>query len=148
MRLANGQRAHAGQRTIPLPKPSSQFRGVDRSHRDSGSDTEVSGLCGRLRGDWDQRWVFTLEIRPTAIGNQRFVRRLPLLSRDEIGRSACYPNHGEEAPMNGDLSLDEQREFWVQLFGVVVRREARKRRELEVALELLEDVRQTEPSQI
>ena len=46
--------------------------------------------------------------------------------------------------MNRDLSPDEQREFWVQLFAVVVRREARKRAELEVGLELLEDVRQTE----
>jgi hypothetical protein len=50
--------------------------------------------------------------------------------------------------MNRDLSPDEQREFWAQLFAVVVRRETRKHRELEVALELLEDVRQTEPSQI
>ncbi|MFY9984327.1 MAG: hypothetical protein WAM44_19380 [Chthoniobacterales bacterium] len=50
--------------------------------------------------------------------------------------------------MNEDLSPDEQREFWAQFFAVVVRREARKRRELEVALELLDDVRQTEPNQI
>jgi hypothetical protein len=50
--------------------------------------------------------------------------------------------------MNRDLSADEQREFWVQLFAVVVRHEARKRAELEVALELLEDVRQTEANQI
>lgn len=50
--------------------------------------------------------------------------------------------------MNRDLSPDEQREFWVQLFAVVVRHEARKRAELEVALELLEDVRQTEANQI
>ena len=50
--------------------------------------------------------------------------------------------------MNKDLSPDEQREFWTQLFAVVVRREARKLRELEVRLELLEDLRQTEPNQI
>jgi hypothetical protein len=50
--------------------------------------------------------------------------------------------------MNRDLSPDEQREFWAQLFAVVVRYEGRKRRELEVTLELLEDVRQTEPGQI
>jgi hypothetical protein len=50
--------------------------------------------------------------------------------------------------MNRDLSPDEQREFWVQLFAVVVRREARKRAELEVGLELMEDVRQTEANQI
>jgi hypothetical protein len=50
--------------------------------------------------------------------------------------------------MNRDLSPDEQREFWFQLFAVVVRSETRKRVELEVALELLEDVRQTEANQI
>jgi hypothetical protein len=50
--------------------------------------------------------------------------------------------------MNRDLSADEQREFWVQLFALVVRYETRKRAELEVALELLEDVRQTEANQI
>jgi hypothetical protein len=50
--------------------------------------------------------------------------------------------------MNKDLTPDEQREFWTQLFAVVVRHEARKRSELEVRLELLQDVRQTEPSQI
>ena len=121
---------------------------MDRSHRDSGSDTEVSGLSSRVRGDWNQRWVFTLEIRPTAIGNHCFVRRFSLLLRDEIRRSRCYPNCAEEAPMNEELSPDEQREFWAQLFAVVARREARKRRELEVALELLDDVRQTEPTQI
>lgn len=50
--------------------------------------------------------------------------------------------------MNRSLSPDEQREFWAQLFAVVVRYEARKQQESEVALELLEDVRQTELSQI
>ena len=50
--------------------------------------------------------------------------------------------------MNKDLTPDEQREFWAQLFAVVIRREARKRSELEVRLELLQDVRQTEASQI
>jgi hypothetical protein len=54
----------------------------------------------------------------------------------------------EQTAMNRDLSPDEQREFWAEFFAVVIRYEARKRRELEVALELLEDVRQTEPSQI
>jgi hypothetical protein len=49
--------------------------------------------------------------------------------------------------MNKDLSPDEQREFWTQLFAVVIRREARKHAELEVRLELLQDVRQIEPSQ-
>jgi hypothetical protein len=50
--------------------------------------------------------------------------------------------------MNRDLSPDEQREFWAQHFAVVVRYEARKHRESEVALELLEDVRQIETNQI
>ena len=50
--------------------------------------------------------------------------------------------------MNRDLSPDEQREFWTQLFTVVIRHEARKRAELEVRLELLRDVGQTEPSHI
>jgi hypothetical protein len=50
--------------------------------------------------------------------------------------------------MNKDLSPDEQREFWAQLFAVVVRREARKRTELEVRLEPLEDVRQIEINKI
>jgi hypothetical protein len=50
--------------------------------------------------------------------------------------------------MNKDLSPDEQREFWTQFFAVVILRETRKRAELEVRLELLEDLRQTEPSQI
>ena len=50
--------------------------------------------------------------------------------------------------MNRDLSPDEQREFWTQLFAVVIRHEARKRAELEVRLELMQDVRQTEPNQI
>lgn len=50
--------------------------------------------------------------------------------------------------MNRDLSPDEQREFWARLFAVVIRHETRKRAELEVRLELLQDVRQTEPRQI
>jgi hypothetical protein len=50
--------------------------------------------------------------------------------------------------MSKNLSPDEQREFWTQLFAVAIRRETRKRAELEVRLELLEDLRQTEPSQL
>ena len=49
--------------------------------------------------------------------------------------------------MNRNLSSDEQREFWTQLFAVVVRYEARKRAALEVKLEVLEDARETETSQ-
>ena len=50
--------------------------------------------------------------------------------------------------MNRTLSLDEQREFWAQLFGVVVRYETRKRAAGEVKLELLEDALETETNQI
>jgi hypothetical protein len=121
---------------------------VDRSHSDSGSDTKVSSLCSRLRGDRNQRWVVALSISPTAAGSHRFVRRFPFLPGDEVGPVRRYPNCVQAAPMNRDLSADEQREFWVQLFALVVRYETRKRAELEVALELLEDVRQTEANQI
>jgi hypothetical protein len=121
---------------------------VDRSHCDSGSDTKVSGLCSRLRGNRNQRWFVTLSIHPTAAGSHRFVRRFPFLPGDQIGPFRRCPNRVQEAPMNRDLSPDEQREFWFQLFAVVVRSETRKRVELEVALELLEDVRQTEANQI
>ncbi|MBV8214615.1 MAG: hypothetical protein JOZ08_15490 [Verrucomicrobia bacterium] len=50
--------------------------------------------------------------------------------------------------MNRDLSPDEQREFWAQLFAVVVRHEARKHQESEVRLEPKQDLRQTDPIQI
>jgi hypothetical protein len=49
--------------------------------------------------------------------------------------------------MNRTLSSDEQREFWAQLFAVVVGYEARKRAALEVKLELLEDALETETSE-
>jgi hypothetical protein len=50
--------------------------------------------------------------------------------------------------MNRTLTSDEQREFWAQLFAIVVRYETRKRTTQEVTLELLEDVLQTEPRQL
>lgn len=121
---------------------------MDRSYGNSGSDTKVSGLCSRLRGHRNQRWVFTLSVRPTTAGSHRFVRHFPFLPGNQIGPFRRYPNCVQQAPMNRDLSPDEQREFWVQLFAVVVRHETRKRAELEVALELLEEVRQTEANQI
>jgi hypothetical protein len=49
--------------------------------------------------------------------------------------------------MNRTLTSDEQREFWAQLFAIVVRYETRKRTTPEVTLELLEDVLETEPRQ-
>jgi hypothetical protein len=108
----------------------------------------VSRLCGWLRGDRNQRWVLTLSVRPVAVGAHRVVRGFPLLRGNQVRPVRRYPNCIEKAFMNKDLSPDEQREFWTQLFAVVIRREARKRAELEVRLELLEDLRQTEPSQI
>lgn len=72
----------------------------------------------------------------------------PLLCGDQVRSLRRYPYRIEKAAMNRELTTDEQREFWAQLFAVVVRREARKRAELEVRLELMQDVRQTEPSQI
>jgi hypothetical protein len=49
--------------------------------------------------------------------------------------------------MNRTLTSDEQREFWAQLFAIVVRYETRKRATPEVTLELLEDMLETEPRQ-
>jgi hypothetical protein len=108
----------------------------------------VSRLCSWLRGDRNQRWVLALGVRPVAVGTHRVVRGFPLLRGNQVRPVCRYPHRSEEALMNKDLSPDEQREFWTQLFAVVIRREARKRAELEVRLELLEDLRQTEPSQI
>jgi hypothetical protein len=50
--------------------------------------------------------------------------------------------------MNNNLSLEEQREFLAQLFAVVVRHDKKRRAALEVTLELLKDVHQTEPRQL
>ena len=108
----------------------------------------MSCLCSWLRGHRNQRWVLALGVRAVAVGTHRVVCGFPLHRRDEVLPVCRYPHRIEEALMNKDLSPDEQREFWTQLFAVVIRREARKRAELEVRLELLEDLRQTEPSEI
>jgi hypothetical protein len=108
----------------------------------------VSRLCGWLRGDRNQCWVLALSVRPVAVGTHRVVRGFPLLRGNQVRPLRRYPHRIEKALMNKDLSPDEQREFWTQLFAVVIRREMRKRAELEVRLELLADLRQTEPSQI
>jgi hypothetical protein len=121
---------------------------VDRSHDNPGSDTKVSCLCGWLRGNRNQCWVLALSVRPVAAGTHCFEPGLPLLRRNQVRPLCRYPDRIEKALMNKDLSPDEQRDFWTQLFAIVIRREARKRAELEVRLELLQDVRQTEPSQI
>lgn len=108
----------------------------------------MSRLYSWLRRDRNQRWVLALIVGPVAVGTHRVVRGFPLLRGNQVRPVRRYPHRIEEALMNKDLSPDEQREFWTQLFAVVVRREARKRAELEVRLELLEDLRQTEPNQI
>ena len=108
----------------------------------------MSRLCGWLRGDRKQRWVLTLSVRPVAVGTHRVVRGFPLLRWNQVRPVRRYAYRIEKALMNKDLSPEEQREFWTQLFAVVIRRETRKRAELEVRLELLQDLRQTEPSQI
>jgi len=121
---------------------------VDRSHDNPGSDTKVPRLCGGLRGDRNQRWVLALSFRPVAVSTHCLVPGFPLLRGNQVRPLRRYSYRIEKALMNKVLSPDEQREFWTQLFAVVIRREARKRAELEVRLELLQDVRQTEPRQI
>ena len=108
----------------------------------------MSCLCSWLRGDRNQRWVLALSVRPVTVGTHLVVPGFPLLRGNQVRPLFRHPYRIEKALMNKDLSPDEQREFWTQLFAVVVRREARKRRELEVRLELLQDVRQTEPNQL
>ena len=108
----------------------------------------MSCLCSWLRGNWNQRWVLALSVRAVAVGTHRVVCGFPLHRWNQVRPVCRYPYRIEKALMNKDLSPDEQREFWTQLFAVVIRRETRKRAELEVRLELLEDLRQTEPSQI
>jgi hypothetical protein len=121
---------------------------VDRSHRNPGFDTKVSCLCGWLRSDRNQRWVLVLGVRPITFGTHRVVRGFPVFRGKQVRPVCPHPFRNEKALMNKELSLDEQREFWTQLFAVVIRREARKRADFEVTLELLQDVRQTEPSQL
>ena len=108
----------------------------------------MSGLHSRLCCHWNQPRVFFLNVNPTQVGPHYLVRRFPLLSGSEIRPLSRYPHRCEEAAMNKTLSLDEEREFWAELFALAVRGEARKRAALEVRLELLEDVRQTESNQI
>jgi hypothetical protein len=108
----------------------------------------MSGLCSWLRGNRNQRGVLALRVCPIAAGNHHLVFGFLILRRNQVCPLCRHPYRIAKALMNKDLTPDEQREFWAQLFAVVVRREARKRSELEVRLELLQDVRQTEPSQI
>lgn len=121
---------------------------MDRAERDPDSHTEVSGMLSRLRVHWNQRWAFLVDPRPAAAGARNPLHRCSLLFVRQIHRSGVHPGDIKNANMNRTLSSDEQREFWAQLFAVVVRYETRKRPASEVTLELLEDVRETETSDI
>jgi len=121
---------------------------VDRAERDSDSHTEVSGMLGRLRGHWNQRWVFLVDSRPFAAGTRDSLHRRSHLFDRQVHRAGVHPGNIKNAIMNRTLSSEEQREFWAQLFAVVIRYETRKRPDLEVTLELLEDGRETETSDI
>jgi hypothetical protein len=71
-----------------------------------------------------------------------------LLFERSVHPNRGHPGNRKGALMKRTLSLDEQREFWAELFTLAVRYETRKRPALEVTLELLEDVRETETNQI
>jgi len=104
-------------------------------------------LCSRLRRNRNKRWVFhrrpssTSDVSNNRGGRLFFLRGIqePYLCRHAVG--------SEGALMSRNLSLEEQRDFWTELFAVVIRHDARKRAALEVTLELLDDVLQTEQSQ-
>jgi hypothetical protein len=119
---------------------------VDRAERDPDSHTEVSGMLSRLRGHWNQRWVVLVDPRPVAAGARNSLHRCSHLFDRQVHRAGVHPGDIKNANMNRTLSLDEQREFWAQLFAVVISYETRKHPASEVTLELLEDVRETETS--
>jgi hypothetical protein len=121
---------------------------VDRAERDPDSHTEVSGMLGRLRGHWNQRWVFLVDPRPFSAGARNSLHRCSHLFDRQVHRARLHPGDIKNATMNRTLSSEEQREFWAQLFAVVIRYETRKRLDSEVTLELLEDGRETETSDI
>jgi hypothetical protein len=121
---------------------------VDCAERDPDSHTEVSGMLSRLRVDWNQRWVFLVDPRPVAAGARDPLHRCSLVFDRQVHRSGGHTGNIKNANMNRTLSLDEQREFWAQLFAAVIRYETRKPPDSEVTLELLEDVRETETSHI
>ncbi len=121
---------------------------MDRSQRDPRPDTKVSGMLSRLRSNWHQCRVFAFDYGTPAAGAGHFVYRFPLLFKRPLHLPPDTSGDTKNTTMNRTLSSDEQREFWAQLFAVVVRYEARKRAALEVKLELLEDARETETSQV
>jgi hypothetical protein len=119
---------------------------VDRAERDPRPDTKVSGMLSRLRINWHQCRVFSFDNGKPAAGGRNRLHRCSLLFDRQIHRSGVHPGNIKNANMNRTLSSDEQREFWAQLFAVVIRYETRKRPATEVTLELLEDARETETS--
>lgn len=120
---------------------------MDRSQRDPRPDTKVSGMLSRLRSDWHQSRAFAFDYGTPAAGTGHFVYRFPLLLKRPLHLPRDTSGDTKNATMNRTLTSDEQREFWAQLFAIVVRYETRKRTTPEVTLELLEDVLQTEPRQ-
>jgi hypothetical protein len=108
----------------------------------------MSGMLSRLRSDWHEPRVFAFDYGTPAASAGNFVYRFPLLFKRPLHPPRDTSGDTKDATMNRNLSADEQREFWAQLFAVVVRYEARKRAALEVKLELLEDARETETSQV
>ena len=104
-------------------------------------------MLSRLRTSWHQCRVFAFDDGTPAAGAGNFVYRFPLLFKRPLHLPRDTSGVTKNATMNRNLSSDEQREFWTQLFAVVVRYEARKRAALEVKLEVLEDARETETSQ-
>jgi hypothetical protein len=121
---------------------------VDRSQRDPRPDTKVSGMLSRLRSNWHQCRVFAFDSGTPAAGARNHLHRCSLLFDRQVHRSGGHTGGIKNANMNRTLSLDEQREFWAQLFAAVIRYETRKRPDPEVTLELLEDVRETETSHV
>ncbi len=105
-------------------------------------------MLSRLRSNWHQCRVFAFDYGTPAAGAGHFVYRFPLLFKRPLHLPPDTSGDTKNTTMNRTLSSDEQREFWAQLFAVVVRYEARKRAALEVKLELLEDARETETSQV
>jgi len=121
---------------------------VDRAERDPRPDTKVSGMPSRLRGNWHQCRVFAFDYDTPAAGARNSLHRCSLLFDRQVHRAGVHPGDIKNSTMNRTLSSEEQREFWAQLFAVVIRYETRKRPRSEVTLELLEDVRETESSDI
>jgi hypothetical protein len=105
-------------------------------------------MLSRLRSNWHQCRGFAFDYGTPAAGAGNFVYRFPLLFKRPLHLPRDTSGDTKNATMNRTLSSDEQREFWAQLFAVVVRYETRKRAALEVKLELLEDARETETSQV